>query len=64
MSAELVSGHNTVTLAVTGESGPNVNFMRVFPLNDDNMVRGGRNNIHAHALEVCPSLPSLQESPI
>ena len=37
MSAELVSGHNTVTLAVTGESGPNVNFMRVFPLNDDDM---------------------------
>ena len=37
VSAELISGHNTVTLQVTGDSGPNIDFMRVFPLNDYDM---------------------------
>ena len=29
VSTELTSGHNTVTLSVTGDSGPNIDFMRV-----------------------------------
>ena len=37
VNVELVAGHNTVTLGVVDDSGPNVDYLRVFPLNDYDM---------------------------